>query len=65
LNAAKNWHQNRGANRLDSIIGVYMRCHYCKVPSRRAHALRKKSGGLLAARVANQPKARQDLTFSS
>jgi hypothetical protein len=32
LNAAKNWHQNSGANRLDSRRGVGMPGHYCKVP---------------------------------
>ena len=31
LNAAKNWHQNRGAKRLDSMSGG-MRSAYCKVP---------------------------------
>jgi len=32
LNAAKNWHQNSGANRLDSSRGDGMLPHYCKVP---------------------------------
>src|SRR5690349_3227290 len=32
LNAAKNWHQNSGANRLDSSRGDGMPPHYCKVP---------------------------------
>src|SRR5262249_38788731 len=32
LNAAKNWHQNSGANRLDNSRGDGMPSHYCKVP---------------------------------
>src|SRR5262245_1096421 len=32
LNAAKNWHQNSGANRLDNSRGDGMPPHYCKVP---------------------------------
>jgi hypothetical protein len=32
LNAAKNWHQNSGANRLDKSRGDGMPPYYCKVP---------------------------------
>jgi hypothetical protein len=34
LTAAKNWHQNSGANRLDSSKGGGMSPHYCKVSGR-------------------------------
>src|SRR5262245_36372808 len=51
LNAAKNWHQNRGANRLDSNRGSGMPPHYCKVPRRSRRHGTKKSG--LAAAKAN------------
>jgi hypothetical protein len=33
LNAAKNWHQNNGAKRLDSIRGGGITLNYCKVPA--------------------------------
>jgi hypothetical protein len=32
LNAAKNWHQNSGANFRDNIKGGDMSPHYAKVP---------------------------------
>src|SRR5471030_1310793 len=34
LNAAKNWHQNSGAKRLDNIRGGGMPADYCRVPLR-------------------------------
>ena len=51
LNAAKNWHQNSGAKRLDSIRGGGMPLIIAKFPlAGRAPPIgKKKSGGLLAA----------------
>ncbi len=50
LNAAKNWHQNSGAKRLDSIRGGGMAGDYCRVPAPVGGAgATKKLGGLLAA----------------
>jgi hypothetical protein len=43
LKAAKNWHQNKGAKRLDSIIGRGMAA---LLQSSRVLAQAKKSGGL-------------------
>src|SRR4249920_1541020 len=43
LNAAKNWHQNSGANRLDSSSGGGMSPYYCKVPGWLRWPRRKKN----------------------
>src|ERR1700686_4993764 len=41
LNAAKNWHQNSGAKRLDSIRGGGMPTDYCRVPPRQGDSIQK------------------------
>jgi hypothetical protein len=49
LNAAKNWHQNKGAKRLDSMsVGIAPLLQNSRGPERPPH---KKMGGLLAAQV--------------
>src|SRR5262249_25651446 len=56
LNAAKNWHQNRGANRLDSNRGSGMPPYYCKVPRRsRRHGTKK--CGLAPAKATTTARA--------
>src|SRR5499427_8912211 len=62
LNAAKNWHQNSGANRLDNSRGDGMPSHYCKVP----YGLlpEKKSGSLMAARLRLEPARNSETSIS-
>src|SRR5450830_1498916 len=48
LNAAKNWHQNSGAKRLESIRGGGMPRDYCRVPARANVPRTKKLGGRMA-----------------
>src|SRR5215471_7496115 len=62
LNAAKNWHQNNGAKRLDNIRGVGMSLHYCKVPALSRQGPHKKRAAFRPpVFVSDEPKSGSDL----
>ena len=60
FSAEKNWHQNSGAKRLDSIRGGGMPIDYGKVPVRARVFFTQELGGLLAALSGSLPKHAND-----